>query len=227
MMFIDVLVIALSLLVIALWAWHFPYPSPLVRALLPPRRRWPEALIRRWLRDGGFDKGFLRYFYRDPERQVPDAPGLVAPADGLVTSLDVRDGVRYLVIALSFWDMHVQRCPADGVVGAIEDLGNDYLDGEGREFAFLREKRCPVQKRIVFDTAYGMLSVRLITSLAARRLEAWVRVGESVRRGQRMGKILLGSTVVLELPEHWPVLVKPGDRVRAAETLLTPAVARS
>ena len=41
-----------------------------------------------------------------------------------------------------------------------------------------------------------------------------------MERGQRIGKILLGSTVVLELPEAWPVLVGRGDRVWAGETLV-------
>ena len=111
MIYLDVLIIALSFLVVVIWARNFPYPSPLIKPFLPPIRRWPEALIRRWAIEGGFDKRYLRYFYRDPERQLPGDPGLVAPADGLVISLDVRDGLRYVVIALSFWDMHVQRCP--------------------------------------------------------------------------------------------------------------------
>ena len=223
MIYLDAGIIVVCLAALALWAWHFPYPSPLIRFLLPPRRRWPEALIRKWLRDGGFDKGYLRYFYRDPERRVPNEPGLVAPADGLITALDTRDCVRYLVIALSFWDMHIQYCPLDGVVESIEDVGDEYLDGEGRDFAFLRGKFCPVQKRVVFSTPYGTIVVRLITSLAARRLEVWVKPGDQVRRGQRLGKILLGSTVVLEIPAHWPVLAHQGERVWAAQTLVAKA----
>jgi phosphatidylserine decarboxylase len=60
--------------------------------------------------------------------------------------------------------------------------------------------------------------VRLITSLAARRIETWVDEGEQIERGQRIGRILLGSTVVLELPEAVKLLVKKGDRVWAGET---------
>lgn len=220
MLLIDLLILSACAIALSLWALNFPYPSPLIRRWLPVRQRWPEGLIRKWLREGGFDKTYLRYFYRDPERQVPAEPGLVAPADGLITSLDTRNGTRYLVVALSFWDMHIQRNPLDGVVESIEDAGTDYMDGEGRDFAFLQEKTCPVQKRIVLRTTQGPVAIRLITSLAARRLEAWVHVGERVVRGQRIGKILLGSTVVLELPEDWPVLVKLGERVWAGETVI-------
>lgn len=224
MFYVDLLILLACAAAVFLWAYSFPFPSPLIRRLLPPRRRWPEKQIRQWLRDGGFDKSYLRYFYRDPERQVPSEAGLVAPADGLVTSLDTRNGVRYLVIALSFWDMHIQRCPLDGVVKGVEDLGAEYMDGEGRDFSFLREKVGPVQKRIVMQAeSDSEVAVRLITSLAARRLESWVAPQDAVKRGQRIGKILLGSTVVLEVPETWSILVKPRQRVWAGETLVAKA----
>jgi phosphatidylserine decarboxylase len=197
---------------------RFPYPSPLIRRWLPPRKRWPEAQIRGWLKDGKYQRAFLGHFYSDPERVAPPGNRLIAPADGLITSSDVRDGVRYLVIALSFWDMHVQRSPVAGRVVGVESEGDGFMDGEGREFAFLRAKTCPVQKRLAITTPDGQVAVRLITSLAARRIETWVEEGEDIERGQRIGRILLGSTVVLELPAVVKVLVQPGDRVWAGET---------
>jgi len=85
----------------------------------------------------------------------------------------------------------------------------------------LREKSCPVQKRLVIATDAGQVAVRLITSVAARRVETWVREGEEVERGQRIGRILLGSTVVLELPAATTkLLVRIGDRVWAGETAI-------
>lgn len=213
-------IVVLCLLAAALCALalHFPYPSPLIRRWLPPRKRWPEAQIRGWLKNGKYHRGFLGHFYSDPERVAPPGDRLIAPADGLVTSAEVRDGIRYLVIALSFWDMHVQRSPVAGRVARVESQGDGFMDGEGREFAFLREKTCPVQKRLVIATPAGQVAVRLITSLAARRIETWVEEGEEIERGQRIGRILLGSTVVLELPAAVKVLVRTGDRVWAGET---------
>jgi phosphatidylserine decarboxylase len=203
---------------IGLWVLYFPYPSPLVRRWLPPRKRWPEMQIRSWLKSRRFQRAFLRHFYNDPERVAPSGNSVLAPADGLVTSADVCGGVRYLVIALSFWDMHVQRSPVSGKVLSVRAHGDDFMDGEGREFAFLREKSCPVQKRLVLATDCGQFAVRLITSVAARRIETWVQEGEQVERGQRIGRILLGSTVVLELPSATKLLVRPGDRVWAGQT---------
>ena len=205
---------------VVLWGFNFPHPSPLIRRRLPPRARWPEAQIRKWLRTGSFQRGFLNYFYRDPERVPPPGRDILAPADGLVTSVEVNEGIRYVVIALSFWDMHVQRSPVSGKVTAIERSGDMYMDGEGRQFAFLREKSRPVQTRIVFSTDIGKLAVRLITSLAARRIEVWPHIDAVVTRGQRIGRILLGSTVVLELPPAYPLRAQVGDRVVAGESVV-------
>lgn len=219
---VQIVILCLVATAVVLWGKHFPNPSPIIRRCLPARRRWPEAQIRQWLENGRFQRSFLHYFYRDPERTPPPGQEILAPADGLVTVAEMRAGVRYLVIALSFWDMHVQRSPMSGKLIRLESLGSDFMDGEGREFAFLREKVCPVQKRLVIRSDRGELAVRLITSLAARRIEVWVDEGQEIARGQRIGRILLGSTVVLELPGTLDVLVKPGERVRAGET----AVAR-
>lgn len=215
---LQIVILCLFAVGIVLLVLYFPYPSPVVRRWLPPRKRWPEAQIRDWLDSGQYQRAFLRHFYSDPERVPPLGDRLIAPADGLVTSADVRDGIRYLVIALSFWDMHVQRSPVAGRVIRVETQGDGFMDGEGREFAFLKEKACPVQRRLVIATGAGQVAVRLITSLAARRIETWVAENEAVARGQRIGRILLGSTVVLELPEAVRVLVRTGDRVWAGET---------
>lgn len=217
---VQLAVIAVVIVACVLLLRCFPYPSPLIRPLLSARLRWPERQIRGWLETGEFRRAYLAYFYRDPERWPDAESGIIAPADGIITSADVRDGVRYIVIALSFWDMHIQRSPLDGTVVSVEPYGDVRMDGEGREFVFLREKHCPVQQRIVLDTAAGLLAVRLITSVAARRIEVWVKPGETVARGQRIGKILLGSTVVLEVPERYSPTVQKGSRVWAGQTIL-------
>lgn len=217
---VQVIVLTVLVIAIILWAIYFPYPSPLVRRFLSPRRRWPEMQVRGWLKSGRFQSAFLSYFNRDPKRTPPPGEGILAPADGLVIGTDIRDDVCYLVIALSFWDMHVQRSPVSGTVLEVQAHGDEFIDGEGRDFAFLRQKSCPVQKRIVIATSCGEIAVRLITSFSARRIETWVQGGEGVERGQRIGRILLGSTVVFELPSSVRLLVRKGDRVRAGETIV-------
>lgn len=218
---IQIVVLAILAAFVITWAFRFPYPAPWLRVFLQPRLRWPETEIRTWLKSGKFHPRFIAFFNRDPERTPPMASGLIAPADGLVTSVEARDGVRYLVIALGFWDMHVQRSPSAGCVVSIERSGDSFMDGEGRDFAFLRAKNCPVQTRVVLETEqYGSIAVRLITSLAARRIEVWPKPGDRLERGQRLGRILLGSTVVLELSSAFALQVKSGQRVWAGETLV-------
>lgn len=212
---LQIVILLILIVAISQLCLYFPYPSPIIRAFLPARKRWPEAQIREWLTSGNFQDSYLKFFYRDPERFPPKGNSLLAPADGLVTSTDVRAGTRYIVIALSFWDMHIQRNPLSGTVLSIEALGDICTDGEGRDFAFLLEKNCPVQKRLLIQTDCGDIAIRLITSVAARRIKVWIEQGEELARGQRIGKILLGSTVVLELPPEWPLSVSAGDRVWA------------
>lgn len=218
MLVLQLVILCVLVMAIVLWAVYFPYPSPLIRRWLPARKRWPELQIRQWLRTGAFQSSYIKYFNRDPERIPPPGSSVLAPADGLVTSTELRGNTRYLVIALSLWDMHVQRSPLAGTVISVQSHGDCFTDGEGREFAFLREKSCPVQTRVAIDTPCGKIAVRFITSVAARRIETWVKADDSIQRGQRIGKILLGSTVVLELPPTAQLLVKTGERVRAGET---------
>lgn len=220
MLVVQIVVLGWLATALVLWALYFPHPSPWIRRWLPPRKRWPEMQIRKWLARGRFQRAFLAHFYADPERHASAQTGLLAPADGIVTSTDERAGIRYLVIALSFWDMHVQRSPLAGTVVAVEAHGESFTDGEGRDFAFLRAKTCPVQKRVVVDTGQGQVAIRLITSVAARRIETWVRPGERIERGQRLGRILLGSTVVLELPPRLGLRVQVGERVWAGQSVV-------
>ncbi len=225
MLAMQLIILGVLVAAIVMWGVCFPYPSPLIRRWLPARKRWPELQIREWARTGAFASSYIKYFDRDPERAPPPGLSVLAPADGLVTGTELRDDTVYLVIALSLWDMHVQRSPLAGTVVSVQAHGDCFTDGEGRDFTFLREKKCPVQTRVVIRTAHGDFAVRLITSVAAKRIETWVNVGDSIQRGQRIGRILLGSTVVLELPANTQLLVKKGERVRAGETPVAEAVA--
>lgn len=195
------------------FALHFPFPGPLVRPFLGPQERWPEAQVKEWAgasrseldpgaKASHFRADFWDYFTRDPERAIPLGDDvIVAPADGLFRYHDRRDGKQFVVIALSFWDVHVQRAPCDGVVTKVEDVGDEYMDGEGKDLVYLKEKVSPVQKVVTMTTRWGEFKVRLITSLAATRLSVFVKAGAKVKKGQRLGHILAGSTVVLEMPD--------------------------
>ncbi len=203
--------IALSLFVFAEWAGNFPYPSPVIKPLLTPRLRWPSEQVMAWIETENIDPSFKKFFYRDPERRVPGGPGLVAAADGLVQYADYRNGITFLVIGLSFWDVHVVRTPVTGTVESIENEGVFYPHLAGREERdvafFLRGKDAPVQQVVTLRTTIGDVG-RLITSYWASRIKVWAHSGQHLEKGQRIGRILLGSTVIVELPGKFALSVK-------------------
>ncbi|HET6724724.1 MAG TPA: phosphatidylserine decarboxylase [Gammaproteobacteria bacterium] len=197
---------------------RFPHPSPLIKPFLAPMLRWPENQIREGLAAGRLDRGFFAFFSRDPERRVPPGENPVAPADGVVNDIFEREGMTYIVIALSFWDVHVQRSPVAGVVTRVVRSGDRFMDFEWQDAAFLREKPCPVQAIVRIRGNRGEVEVRLITSYLARRINVWVDEAGRIEKGQRLGNITFGSTVTFTVPSDWPLLVGKGIRVVAGET---------
>lgn len=215
----------------------FPYPSPLIRRFLPPNRRWPVAQITEWVESGNPEQGFLRFFLRDPERTVPPGDNVVAPVDGTVMDIIQHNGSVFIVISLSVWDVHVARAPLSGVLTSVEQRGDTLASSvseanpaerasaadrtmRDEPLYFLRDKRSPVQKVMTFDTWLGEVKLRLITSYLSRRIELFVSVDERVEKGQRIARMLLGSTAVLELEQGFDFSVKVGQRVIAGETVL-------
>ena len=216
-----------SLVAVGELAINFPYPSPLIKPLLPPKLRWPTEQVMGWIENQTIDPEFQKYFYRDPERLVPAGANLVAPADGLAQALLYRDGTSYLVVGLSFWDVHVVRTPIAGTVMNIETDGTYYArfpsKAEADAAFFLHGKAAPVQQIVTVRTAMGDVRVRLITSYWASRVKVWVRPGQDLAKGQRLGRILLGSTVVAEFPGKVAFAIKPMQHVTAGETIIAPA----
>ena len=217
--------IALSIFAVAEWATNFPYPSPLIKPVLSPRLRWPTEQVMEWIETQNIDPAFKKFFYRDPERHVPPGSGLVAAADGLVQVADYRDGVTFLVIGLSFWDVHVVRTPVAGIVQSVDNEGvfyPRYPSREDRDAAFfLRGKLAPVQQVVTLRSDLGDVKIRLVTSYWASRIKAWVHPGQHLEKGQRIGRILLGSTVIVELPGRIALDVAKGQHVVAGETPIT------
>lgn len=221
----QVLVVALCAFAIAALVWNFPYPSPLIKPLLPPKLRWPSPEISAWVEEGEFDSDFARYFARDPDRTVPPAATLVSPADGIVQDIAYIDGTTYLIVGLSFWDVHVVRTPIAGTVKSI-DMEGSYLErlappAKLQEMHFLRGKAAPVQAVITIATVRGDVKIRMITSYWASRLKTWIYPGQKLAKGDRIGRIMLGSTVIAEFPGRTAFDVKLGQHVSGGSTSLT------
>ncbi|MGH7376343.1 MAG: phosphatidylserine decarboxylase [Candidatus Methylomirabilales bacterium] len=163
-------------------------------------------------------------FFRDPERVVPQGPGLVvAPADGRV--MVVREGVAaegegpgpfsQVSIFLSVLDVHVNRAPYGG---KVEDLRYR----PGRFVVAWREEASRVNEQaiIALATPDGPVTVKQIAGVLARRVVTWIRPGQELKTGERIGLIRFGSRVDLVLPARVALAVKVGDKVRGGETVV-------
>jgi phosphatidylserine decarboxylase len=215
-------IITLCLIALIELVVRFPLPSPLIEPFLPPQLRWPAAEVAAWVEAQNYDPGFLEYFYRDPKRTVPPGQNLVSPADGVLRDVVFKDAVTYFIVALSFWDVHVVRTPVAGVVKNITSEGFAFYrdSSEVKDQVYLKGKAGPVQQVLTLDTDYGEVRVRLITSYWASRLKVWVHEGDRLSKGQRIGRILLGSSVVAEFPGNVKFTIPLQQRVVGGETVI-------
>ena len=168
---------------------------------------------------------FTIYFFRDPERIPPPEENLaVAPADGLVTTIDeveetefLKSKSRRIGIFLSVLDVHVNRAPLVGAVTRSEHKPGRFLDARNPDASRFNQSRS-----WVFEGPFGSVLVKQITGAIARRICPWATVGDKLKRGERFGMIRFGSRTEVFFPMDAEILVQLGDRVRGGET----AVAR-
>ena len=169
-------------------------------------------------------------FFRDPVRTTPVDPRLViAPADGLVTMITrtgapaelAADGgltgeFTRVSIFMSVFDVHINRSPIAGRVSRIAYVPGKFLnadldkaseDNERQHFLVERED----------GVAIGFTQ---IAGLVARRILAFVKEGDTVTAGERIGLIRFGSRVDVYLPAGTGSQVLLGQRTIAGETVL-------
>ncbi|MCC6420817.1 MAG: phosphatidylserine decarboxylase family protein [Gemmataceae bacterium] len=166
------------------------------------------------------------WFFRDPERATPaDPDALISPADGTVTHVgEVEDstfpGGRAFRISifLSIFNVHVNRIPRAGRVVGLGYIPGAFLDARNPESAVRNE-----QLWIDLEEPTGRLvRVKQISGAIARRIVCWLKRGEEVRSGERLGMIKFGSRTEVLVPpsEKLQALVKVGDKVKGGSTIL-------
>ena len=64
------------------------------------------------------------------------------------------------------------------------------------------------------------MTFKQIAGALARRIVFYPRMGEELRRGQRIGLIKFGSRVDLFLPDDAEVLVARGDKLKAGQSAI-------
>jgi len=163
---------------------------------------------------------FFLWFFRDPEREIPDTPGaIVSPGDGKVTDasiVSVNGQKRARIsIFLSVFDVHVNRSPIAGVVREVRYQRGKYLNAMDQASAEHNEQN------IVRVEGDGQTVVfKQIAGLLARRIVFHPKVGDRLERGQRVGLIKFGSRVDVLFAADASLQVRVGDRVRGGTSVL-------
>jgi phosphatidylserine decarboxylase len=175
-------------------------------------------------------------FFRDPERVVPQSENvIVSPADGLVTlisdvepplELQIDDGsglaglpaglVTRVSIFMSVFDVHINRTPVGGTVRRVVYIPGKFMNADLDKASEENERQ-----HILIERGDGLkLGFTQIAGLVARRIVPFVKPGDIVAKGQRVGLIRFGSRVDVYLPAGTDPKVMIGQTVVAGETVI-------
>ena len=182
---------------------------------------WPMAGVTLW----------VAAFFRDPIRSVPrDKELIISPADGLVTMIQRVPVPRELAgpdalgdepmvrisIFMSVFDVHINRAPVAGIVRRVVYISGKFLNASLDKASDENER----QHILVEDGEGRRIGFTQIAGLVARRIVPFVKDGDIVAKGQRIGLIRFGSRVDVFLPEGTAPRVAIGQRAIAGETIL-------
>lgn len=170
-------------------------------------------------------------FFRDPIRATPRGDKfIVAPADGLITLItkvppppELRgpDGLAdseytRVSIFMSVFDVHINRSPISGRIRRMAYVPGKFVNADLDKASEDNERQ-----HFLVESADGLrIGFTQIAGLVARRILAFVKEGDVVEAGQRVGLIRFGSRVDVYLPSGVAPRVLLGQRSVAGETIL-------
>jgi phosphatidylserine decarboxylase len=163
---------------------------------------------------------FFLWFFRDPERVIPDDPSaVVSPADGKVTDVStVKVGgkqFKRISIFLNVFDVHVNRSPIAGVIRGAHYQTGKFLNAMNPACA-----DCNEQNTVTVEGEGRTIIFKQIAGLLARRIVFTKRIGDTVKRGERVGLIKFGSRTDVLMDPSAETRVKVGDRVKGGSSIL-------
>ena len=166
--------------------------------------------------------GFMAYFFRDPERQVPQDPDLVvSPADGRVMIAGPSDGRwsppgswKQVTIFLSPLDVHINRTPVSGRITRVDYRPGRFLP------AYDERSNDNELNEVWVDYNGRPVVFRQVVGILARRIVCRVKEGQMLERGQRVGLMRFGSRMDVFMPDDAVLTVQVGERVVGGETVL-------
>jgi phosphatidylserine decarboxylase len=170
-------------------------------------------------------------FFRDPIRSVPQGQGLiVSPADGLVTMIQEVEPPFELggegglppgpcmrvSIFMSVFDVHINRAPISGTIARVVYIAGKFVNASLDKASEENER----QHFLMASRDGTLVGFTQIAGLVARRIVPFVKTGDTVVVGQRVGLIRFGSRVDVYLPAGAAPKVSLGQRAIAGETIL-------
>jgi phosphatidylserine decarboxylase len=163
---------------------------------------------------------FCLNFFRDPDRAVPPGPYAVSPADGKVVAIKQDDaGGHRVSIFLNIFDVHVNRTPIAGKIACVTYKKGQFLVASGEEASHANEQNVITVDGVI-EGEPTRIVFKQIAGLIARRILCYVKAGDIVEAGQRIGLMKFGSRIDVFLGAEWEVVVKAGERVAAASSIL-------
>jgi phosphatidylserine decarboxylase len=163
---------------------------------------------------------FCLYFFRDPDRTIPEGPNAVSPADGRVMAVKPEGSTTRISIFLNVFDVHVNRSPMGGRISDVMYRKGQFLVAS-KEIASTDNE----QNIVTVESPDGTrLVFKQIAGLIARRIVFRKSVGDTVEKGERIGLMKFGSRMDVLLGPEWRIVVEPGQRVSAGSSILAERV---
>jgi len=158
----------------------------------------------------------LVIFFRDPERKIGE--GIVAVADGVIREItDEEDDdvgkCTKISTFMNIYNVHVNRIPLNGTITDVVHYDGAHLP------AFKKESERNERVILLLKTEIGTVKIIQIAGTLARRIVPYVEKGDTVKKGEKLGLIRLGSRVDIYLPTKkiQTITVKVKDKVKAGE----------
>ncbi len=159
---------------------------------------------------------FCLYFFRDPERRIPEGPVAVSPADGTVVAVKPDEaGTNRVSIFLNVFNVHVNRTPIAGKVKCIKYHKGKFLVASKEEASHSNE-----QNTITVEGDGTRVVFKQIAGLIARRIICYKQPGDILEAGERIGLIKFGSRVDVFLGPEWDIAVHVGEHVAAGSSVI-------
>ena len=195
---------------------------PFIAGALIPAAALTASRRHGWAASFAALAAFFAYFFRDPERRVPqDHNVVVSPADGRVMFAGLADKRwapagewKQVTIFLSPTDVHINRSPVEGAVIRIEYRPGKFLP------AYDERSNDNELNEVWIDHKGQPIVFRQVVGILARRIVCRIHEGDHVQRGERVGLMKFGSRMDVFLPTSAEATVRVGDRVVGGETVI-------